>query len=201
MVAFNHDTGRVNKCTFCNDRIHNSIGPACAKTCPTQSIQFGERETLVAEAKKRVAEFKEQGYKEAQLYGADRTGLLGGLNAFFLLLDKPSTYDLPGEPETAPAQRHGRFGLSVGSALAGRRGALMAFRERGGNGDAGGRRRCLRAPEWEMMIVWYFFLGGIAGGAYFTAAIADNFGGARDRRSPSRLLPGPPPDRWSAGSC
>jgi len=32
-----------------------------------------------------------------------------------------------------------------------------------------------------MMIVWYFFLGGIAGGAYFTAAIADNFGSTRDR--------------------
>jgi formate-dependent nitrite reductase membrane component NrfD len=32
-----------------------------------------------------------------------------------------------------------------------------------------------------MLIVWYFFLGGIAGGAYFTAAIADNFGSARDR--------------------
>jgi formate-dependent nitrite reductase membrane component NrfD len=31
------------------------------------------------------------------------------------------------------------------------------------------------------LIVWYFFLGGIAGGAYFTAAIADNFGGPRDR--------------------
>ncbi len=39
----------------------------------------------------------------------------------------------------------------------------------------------LKAPHWEMMIVWYFFLGGIAGGSYFTAAIADNFGGARDR--------------------
>ena len=39
----------------------------------------------------------------------------------------------------------------------------------------------LKTPHWEMMIVWYFFLGGIAGGAYFTAAIADNFGGARDR--------------------
>jgi len=38
----------------------------------------------------------------------------------------------------------------------------------------------LKTPEWEMMIVWYFFLGGIAGGAYFTAAIADNFGSARD---------------------
>ncbi|PYM37445.1 MAG: hypothetical protein DME15_01285 [Candidatus Rokuibacteriota bacterium] len=40
----------------------------------------------------------------------------------------------------------------------------------------------LKTPGWEMMIVWYFFLGGIAGGAYFTAAIADNFGGARDRQ-------------------
>lgn len=39
----------------------------------------------------------------------------------------------------------------------------------------------LKTPHWEMMIVWYFFLGGIAGGAYFTAAIADNFGSTRDR--------------------
>ncbi len=38
----------------------------------------------------------------------------------------------------------------------------------------------LKTPGWEMMIVWYFFVGGIAGGAYFTGAIADNFGGARD---------------------
>lgn len=38
-----------------------------------------------------------------------------------------------------------------------------------------------RTPDWHLLIVWYFFLGGIAGGAYFTAAIADNFGGARDR--------------------
>jgi formate-dependent nitrite reductase membrane component NrfD len=32
------------------------------------------------------------------------------------------------------------------------------------------------------MIVVYFFLGGIAGGAYFTAAIADSFGSPRDAR-------------------
>src|SRR5262245_43982250 len=38
----------------------------------------------------------------------------------------------------------------------------------------------LKNPQWTMEIVWYFFLGGVAGGAYFTAAIADNFGGARD---------------------
>jgi protein NrfD len=38
----------------------------------------------------------------------------------------------------------------------------------------------VKVPGWEMSIVWYFFLGGIAGGAYFTAAIADNFGARRD---------------------
>lgn len=39
----------------------------------------------------------------------------------------------------------------------------------------------LKNPDWHLLIVWYFFVGGIAGGAYFTAAIADNFGNARDR--------------------
>src|SRR5262245_45599988 len=39
-----------------------------------------------------------------------------------------------------------------------------------------------KPPGWELMIVWYFFLGGIAGGAYFTAAIADNFGSESDGR-------------------
>ncbi len=39
----------------------------------------------------------------------------------------------------------------------------------------------LRSPEWHLLIVWYFFLGGIAGGAYFTAAIADTFGSSRDK--------------------
>jgi protein NrfD len=38
-----------------------------------------------------------------------------------------------------------------------------------------------RTPGWEMLIVWYFFLGGIAGGAYFTAVIADAFGSRRDQ--------------------
>lgn len=40
----------------------------------------------------------------------------------------------------------------------------------------------LKTPDWGMMIVVYFFLGGIAGGSYFTAAIADNFGGSKDRQ-------------------
>src|SRR5215831_395173 len=47
---------------------------------------------------------------------------------------------------------------------------------------ARGEVAMLKTPEWGMLIVWYFFLGGIAGGAYFTAAIADLFGERGDRR-------------------
>jgi formate-dependent nitrite reductase membrane component NrfD len=37
------------------------------------------------------------------------------------------------------------------------------------------------APQWEWLIVFYFFLGGIAGGAYFIAALIDLFGRPWDR--------------------
>jgi formate dehydrogenase iron-sulfur subunit len=138
VVSFNHDTGRANKCTFCNDRIHNGLGPACAKTCPTESIQFGFRDELVTKAGKRVAALKEMGYKQAQLYGADSNGPLGGLNAFFLLLDKPSTYALPEKPLLPQRNVLVDSLLSVGSALLVGVGAVLAFRERGGNAPAGG---------------------------------------------------------------
>src|SRR5204863_161791 len=81
------------------DRIHNGLGPACAKACPTQSIKFGFRDDLAVVAKKRIDELKTLGYKDAQLYGEDSSGDLGGLNAFFLLLGKPSVYGLPEKPK------------------------------------------------------------------------------------------------------
>jgi len=36
-------------------------------------------------------------------------------------------------------------------------------------------------PHWRWLIVFYFFLGGIAGGCYFLAALIDLFGRASDR--------------------
>jgi polysulfide reductase chain C len=35
-------------------------------------------------------------------------------------------------------------------------------------------------PQWEWYIVWYFFLGGIAGGAYVIGTLLRLFGSARD---------------------
>jgi formate dehydrogenase iron-sulfur subunit len=136
VVAFNHDTGTATKCTFCNDRIHNGLGPACAKACPTQSIKFGYRDELAVIAKKRVEELKKQGYAGAQLYGEDASGPLGGLNAFFLLMGKPTVYGLPEGPKLP--QRNVFFDsvASIGSAILVGLGAVLAFRDRGGKGGA-----------------------------------------------------------------
>ena len=42
--------------------------------------------------------------------------------------------------------------------------------------------RCVADPDWHGLIIWYFFLGGIAAGAYVMAALADLFGDDEDRR-------------------
>jgi len=138
VVSFSETAGTAHKCTFCNDRIHNGLSPACAKACPTESIQFGFREDLVARAEKRVQALRAMGLKEAQLYGADSNGFLGGLNAFFLLLSKPGTYGLPESPKLPQRNVVVDSLLSVGSSLVVGLGALLAFRERGkrnGGGD------------------------------------------------------------------
>jgi formate dehydrogenase iron-sulfur subunit len=86
--------GIAQKCTFCYDRLKHGLTPACAQACPTQSIRFGPLTKLKKEAAARVAQLQGQGEIKAHLYGADDT-ILGGLNAFYVLVDKPETYGLP----------------------------------------------------------------------------------------------------------
>jgi formate dehydrogenase iron-sulfur subunit len=90
--------GRVWKCTLCYDRLKDDLEPACAKACPTESIQFGELDELRARAEARVATLHHRGVSDARLYGADRDDGVGGFGAFFLLLDEPETYGLPPDP-------------------------------------------------------------------------------------------------------
>ncbi|HWG60508.1 MAG TPA: 4Fe-4S dicluster domain-containing protein [Streptosporangiaceae bacterium] len=90
--------GRAWKCTLCYDRIGSGMEPACAKACPTQSIQFGPVDELRERAQLRVSDLHEQGVSEAQLYGADPGSGIGGAGAFFLLLDEPEVYGLPPDP-------------------------------------------------------------------------------------------------------
>ena len=90
---------KAHKCTLCYDRLKEGFEPACAKVCPTDSIQFGEVEQLKAHARERLGILHERGVKEAQLYGVDDNILDGGLNSFFLLLDQPEVYNLPQDPQ------------------------------------------------------------------------------------------------------
>ena len=92
------DDGRAWKCTLCYDRIGDGLTPACAKACPTESIQFGELDELRARADARLAALQEQGETSARLYGNDASDGVGGDGAFFLLLDEPEVYGLPPDP-------------------------------------------------------------------------------------------------------
>ena len=56
--------GRAQKCTLCYDRLHDGLEPACAKACPTDSIQFGELDELRERAAARVATLHERGETE-----------------------------------------------------------------------------------------------------------------------------------------
>jgi formate dehydrogenase iron-sulfur subunit len=92
------EDGRIFKCTLCYDRLQDGQEPACAKACPTDSIQFGELEELRERADERLATMHAAGVSEARLYGRDPDDGVGGDGAFFLLLDDPEVYGLPPDP-------------------------------------------------------------------------------------------------------
>ncbi|MGH7707149.1 MAG: 4Fe-4S dicluster domain-containing protein [Vulcanimicrobiaceae bacterium] len=95
--AVQNTGGVAGKCTLCYDRQVVGFTPACAKACPTESIQFGEIEELKERARKRVETLRTRG-TESYLYGVDETTSVGDLNAFFLLTGPPEAYNLPVRP-------------------------------------------------------------------------------------------------------
>jgi formate dehydrogenase iron-sulfur subunit len=92
------EDGRVWKCTLCYDRLKGGHEPACAKACPTKSIQFGPLDELRERADARLAKLHAEDWNGAQLYGRDPGDGVGGFGAFFLLLDDPEVYGLPPDP-------------------------------------------------------------------------------------------------------
>jgi formate dehydrogenase iron-sulfur subunit len=119
----------AQKCTFCYDRLQHGLAPACAQACPTESIRFGPLKQLQEKAQARVEQLHQIGLDKARLYGADKK-VLGGLNAFYLLVDEPETYGLPSNPKL-PSRSVPRS--SIGAIFAGiltLLGVIFAFRDR-----------------------------------------------------------------------
>jgi formate dehydrogenase iron-sulfur subunit len=127
-----HGDGRAWKCTLCYDRLRGGLEPACAKACPTDSIQFGPLDELRERAARRLTELHGQGVSEARLYGEDPGDGVGGAGAFFLLLDEPEVYGLPPDPVVPTrdlAQTWKYAGMAAGALIAA---TLAAFAPGGG---------------------------------------------------------------------
>jgi len=98
VIDINPVSNTAQKCTLCYDRLQAGMEPACSQACPTDSITFGPVRELKERAARRVDQLHAAGEKRAVLYGADEK-MLGGLNAFFLLVDRPEVYGLPPDPK------------------------------------------------------------------------------------------------------
>ncbi len=151
---------------MCYDRLHGGLEPACAKACPTASIQFGPLDELRLRARDRVEELHDRGVSSARLYLDDENDGIGGAGAFFLLLDEPEVYGLPPDPvvPTRDLASAWRAGGSV-RCRARRRRCARIHAGVAGDRDADELRTyydrpVLKAPTWRFWIPSYFFLGG-----------------------------------------
>ncbi len=119
--------GRAFKCTLCYDRLGAGQEPACAKACPTDSIQFGPLDELRERAARRVDQLHEAGVEGARLYGHDPDDGVGGAGAFFLLLDDPEVYGLPPDPVVTTRDLPAMWRHAGAAALSLAGGFLLAF--------------------------------------------------------------------------
>jgi formate dehydrogenase iron-sulfur subunit len=126
VVQKNKQDGRAFKCTFCYDRQRVGLEPACAKACPTESIQFGALEQLRLKAQVRLEELHSRGMNDANIYDPTETSV-EGTHAIFLLRGDPRAYNLPPKPEAPTIYlKDGWKSSAVGSFLL-IAGAAVAF--------------------------------------------------------------------------
>jgi formate dehydrogenase iron-sulfur subunit len=86
---------KATQCPFCYDRIVEGMEAACAKTCPTGAVIYGNKDELMATAEKRLGEVKGS-FPNAMVYdpaGVGRTGVV------YLFPDNPAHYGLPTNPK------------------------------------------------------------------------------------------------------
>ena len=81
-------TPRVRKCQMCSHR--GDRGSACAEACPTGATTQGEREAIIAEAKKRIA--ADPATYHPTIYGVAEAG---GTDVLFIGPKDPQALGLP----------------------------------------------------------------------------------------------------------
>jgi formate dehydrogenase iron-sulfur subunit len=120
------DDGRAFKCTFCYDRQLGGLEPACAKACPTKSIQFGELGMLREAAERRVEELQANGIADAVVYDPRDTSV-GGIHALFVVRGDPRAYNLPERPEVPTRLNRPAWTAALATAGLMLTGTMLAF--------------------------------------------------------------------------
>ncbi len=128
VIGMNGATNTAQKCTLCYDRLQAGMQPACAQACPTASIQFGSISDLRQRADARVQTLQRAGESRAYIYGKE--DILGGLNSFYLLVDKPEVYGLPAAPKLPTRNLMPSSLLSIGTAAVVGFMGLISFRKK-----------------------------------------------------------------------
>jgi formate dehydrogenase iron-sulfur subunit len=82
---------RIRKCDMCVHRVTKDLPTACASICPTGATNFGTREAMLKEAKRRLAKYPDRYVGE--IYGEREAG---GTSVLMLLGHKPAESGLPG---------------------------------------------------------------------------------------------------------
>jgi hypothetical protein len=75
----------ISKCDMCNDRVKAGKLPACVQSCPTGTMNFGDRDAMLALAKKSLETAKKR-FPGAQLVDEE------SVRVIFLTQDKPALY-------------------------------------------------------------------------------------------------------------
>lgn len=87
----------VRKCIMCPDRVAQGLQTACADACPTGATKFGDRDALIAEARKRIAE--NPGMYVNHIYGENEAG---GTSVLLLSSVPFEEFGLPSQLGTKP---------------------------------------------------------------------------------------------------
>ena len=71
----NEETGVVMKCDMCYDRVAAGKKPACVTSCPTGTMNFGERDDMLALAEETLAKVQKR-FPNAELVDADEVNVV-----------------------------------------------------------------------------------------------------------------------------
>jgi len=81
----NASTGKIVKCTMCNERVSRGMLPACVKAGPTGAMNVGERPQMLELARQRLEAVRRE-FPDAMLADPDDVGVI------YLLTDAPNHY-------------------------------------------------------------------------------------------------------------